>query len=32
MVTIGAPGTTYPLVIPAVRDEFSALTVKELAK
>jgi len=32
MVTTGAPKTTYPLVIPAVRDEFSALIVKKLTK
>jgi len=30
--TTGTTKTTYPSVIPAVRDEFSALTVKKLAK
>jgi len=32
MVTIGAPGTIYPLVIPVVKDKFSAFIIKELTK
>jgi len=38
MVTTEAPRTTrttkttYPSVIPVIRDEFSALTIKKLAK
>jgi len=30
--TTGTTKTTYPSVIPAVRDKFNALTIKELAK
>jgi len=32
MVTIKAFGTTYPLVILAIRDKFSAFIIKKLAK